>query len=198
MLVLQTTDDPRLVDLILKGSVGVLPTDTIYGLIALAYHREAVAKLYSLKNREQKPGTVIAANINQLIDLDLDPTTLKTIAHVWPNPLSLVIPAPESLDYLTQQVGSLAVRIPKDEHICQLLTKTGPLLTSSANHPGDPPADNVEDAQAYFGNSVDFYVDGGDLGSRPPSTVARLRPDGTLTVLRQGATRIDAEGNVTS
>ncbi|HVU59881.1 MAG TPA: Sua5/YciO/YrdC/YwlC family protein, partial [Candidatus Saccharimonadales bacterium] len=50
------------------GTVGVLPSDTVYGIMARAADREAVARLYRLKHREHKPGTVIAATIDQLVD----------------------------------------------------------------------------------------------------------------------------------
>ncbi len=45
------------------GAVGILPTDTVYGLVARATDKEAVSRLYSLKGRDKKPGTIIAGNI---------------------------------------------------------------------------------------------------------------------------------------
>lgn len=92
-------------------------------------------------------------------------------------------------------MGDLAVRIPADESLCSLLEVTGPLLTSSANHPSQPPANNLEEANNYFRDKVDFYVDGGDLSGRPASTVARFK-DGQLEILRQGAVTIDEKGRI--
>ncbi len=64
----QLTDE-TLINEIKRGAVGVLPTDTVYGLAASALNPEATKKLYTLKNRERKPGTVIAASYEQLIRL---------------------------------------------------------------------------------------------------------------------------------
>jgi len=196
MVIASSLYDPQLVQLYAAGAVGVLPTDTIYGLSASAGNVEAVRRLYDLKDRERKPGTLIAANIAQLIALGLDESSLRKVVHLWPNPLSIIIPAPDSLTYIHQGLYSLAVRIPQDDTLLQLLVQTGVLLTSSANHPGSPPANNLAEAQLYFGDKVDFYVNGGDRADRPPSTVARII-DGRVEVLRSGAITINDEGRIT-
>ncbi|HSX33104.1 MAG TPA: Sua5/YciO/YrdC/YwlC family protein [Candidatus Saccharimonadales bacterium] len=196
MIVLSSIHDPQLVMLLQAGAVGVLPTDTIYGLVASATQPVAVAKLYDLKDRLQKPGTVIAASLQQLQLLGLDALLLEKVAHLWPNPLSIVIDAPSSLDYLHQEVGSLAVRIPRDPSIIKLLLQTGPLLTSSANHPGQPAAQDVFEAQRYFADEVQFYIDGGMRTDQPASTVARLLANGSLEVLRPGAVLLNEKGEL--
>lgn len=175
-----------LVALLRQGAVGVLPTDTIYGIVARAADKRAVERLYKVKHREGKPGTVVAASIEQLQELGIERKYLDKVVYLWPNPISIVLPAGDSLAYLHQGKGSLAVRIPSDEDLRVLLEQTGPLLTSSANYPAEPPAETIAHAEKYFGNNVDFYVDGGDIGGRSPSTVARLTEGGKLEVLRQG------------
>lgn len=172
------------------GSIGVIPTDTVYGVVARAGDKDAVARLYELKKRENKPGTLIAANLEQLEDLGLKHRYLKAVEGFWPGAVSVVIPASDpKLSYLHQGKMSLAVRIPKDKELQKLLNETGPLLTSSANPPGNEPATNIEQAQEYFSNKVDFYVDGGDLSNRQPSTVIRIIDD-AIEVLREGAVKI--------
>ena len=172
---------------LLDGAVGVLPTDTLYGLVARAADPAAVARLYRLKRRERKPGTVIAASPDQLVALGLAEADIRAAAHFWPNPLSIVLtPRDDTLPHLHQGWGDFAVRIPADARLRELLQTTGPLVTSSANFAGEPAATTITAAQAYFSDAVDFYVDGGDLAGRLPSTVARITPDG-LQILRQGA-----------
>jgi len=171
------------------GAVGILPTDTVYGLVARAQDKKAVAKLYALKSRESKPGTIIAANQQQLIDLGLDKEALEEAGRFWPASISAVIPCVIKLDYLDQGVGSLAVRIPDDAKLRQLLKVTGPLITTSANAPNEPTANTIAEARQYFGDKVDFYVDGGNLSGRKPSTVIRFS-NGKLEVLRKGAVEI--------
>jgi L-threonylcarbamoyladenylate synthase len=182
--------------LVLVGSLGVIPTDTLYGVVARASDRAAVERLYALKHREHKPGTIIAAGLGQLQAMGFKPRYFKPIAQYWPGPVSVVLPISDiTMTYLHQGKRSLAVRIPDDEELQQLLITTGPLLTSSANPPGEPPATTIEEAKAYFGESVDFYVDGGDLSGRKPSTVIRVLDD-AVEVLRQGAMHINDDGTM--
>jgi L-threonylcarbamoyladenylate synthase len=188
--------DSKLASLLKSGAVGILPSDTVYGIVCCASNQEAVSRLYELKHREHKPGTIIGAKLQQFIDLGMRARYLKAVEGFWPNPLSVVVPCGEELAYLHQGQHSLAVRIPANDTIRDLLAQTGPLLTSSANMPGEPTATTVEEARAYFGDSVDFYVDGGVVKDQPPSTVIRVIDD-AIEVLRQGAVNIDENGRIT-
>ena len=71
----------------------------------------------------------------------------------------MVLEATNVPAYLRQRRESLAVRIPDDETLRQLLSQTGPLMTTSANAPGEPTATTIASARNYFGSTVDFYVD---------------------------------------
>ena len=178
-------------NLLKPGAVGVIPTDTVYGLVARAADRDAVAKLYKLKSRDKKPGTLIAASLQQLEELGLKHRYLKAVEQYWPGPVSVIIPAADpALAYLHQGKMSLAVRLPADKKLQALLSKTCPLLTTSANQPGEPPASTIAQAKQTFGGLVDFYQDGGDLSGRQPSTLIRIIDD-AVEVLRQGAAKID-------
>lgn len=176
------------------GSVAVVPTDTVYGLVACASNPAAVKTLYELKHRVQKPGTVIAASIDQLVELGIPRRYLTAVAGYWPNPISVIVPSTPELDYLDQGRDTLAVRIPADEQFRALLEETGPLMTSSANQPGEPEATTIAEAQAYFGEQVPLYVDG-DTRTGSPSTVIRVVDD-AVEVLRQGAVQINEKGEI--
>lgn len=185
-------------ELLKPGMVGVIPTDTVYGLAARASDVQAVTRLYELKRREHKPGTLVAASIDQLVQLGIKARYLKAVESFWPNSISIIIPCGPELDYLSQEKRSLAVRIPKDSALLTLLEQTGPLITSSANQPGEPAALTVDEAKNYFGDSVDFYEDGGDLSGRKPSTIIRMVDD-AVEVIRQGAVEINEEtGEITT
>ncbi len=175
------------------GGVGVMPTDTVYGLVARAADKAAVARLYALKRRERKPGTVIAASVEQLIELGVPEQHLRRVERWWPNPLSVETPLGEDLAYLHQDTGRQGFRVVADEHVRQVLEQTGPLVTSSANQPGEPGATVLQEARDYFGDKVDFYVDKGDLSGRAPSTIIRVVAD-EIEVIRQGAVEIDERG----
>jgi L-threonylcarbamoyladenylate synthase len=193
---LASVNDRQLVDQLQTGAVGVLPTDTVYGLVCSARNREALDRLFIVKPREAKPGTVIAASVEQLVELGLHKRYLTAVAQYWPAPLSVVIPCGQELDHVHRGLNSIAVRIPADEALNRLLIETGPLMTTSANMPGEATAQTIAEAKQYFGDAVDFYVDGGDLSNRPPSTIIRVVDD-AIEILRAGAVTIDENGRIT-
>lgn len=189
--------DSELAVLLTQGAVGVLPTDTVYGLVCSAIDPDAVRELFTVKHRESNPGTVLAADIDQLTDLGIKARYLKVVEHFWPNPISVVVPCGEALAYLHMGKRSLAVRIPADPELTEMLRKTGPLMTTSANHPGEKPAGNYTEAFDYFGETVDFYVDSGEIGEKQPSTIIRIVDD-AVEVIRQGAVKVDEAGRIDS
>ena len=168
------------------GAIGILPTDTVYGLVSVIAP-EPIKRLYATKPRQSHAGTVIASSVDDLIALGLDEAALQHVSHLWPAPLSVVIAAQHVPKFLREERGSLAVRIPEDETLRSLLQKTGPLMTTSANKHSEKTAATISAAQYIFGDSVDFYVDGGDLSNRPPSTIVMVDARGTITTLRDGA-----------
>ena len=183
-LLFSNSNDNNLIKEIAKGAVGVLPTDTVYGLVASARNPHAVERLYKLKQRENKPGTVIAASCEQLIQLGVEQKYVDNAKAFWPNQISIILPVDPKLDYLSQGVGSIAFRVVADDALRSLLEKTGPLLTSSANDPGDPPATTIQMAKDYFQDKVAYYVDGGKKSDNP-STIIQIQ-DAGVKVIRQG------------
>lgn len=169
------------------GAIGVIPTDTVYGLVGRASKKRAIEKLYQVKEREHKAGTTIGASIYQFQQLGFPYPPLAIANHYWPASLSVVINATNVADYLKADRKALPLRIPDSSKLLQLLEKTGPLMTTSANLPGKPTATNIKSAMAYFGDSVDFYVDAGELGNRTPSTIIGFGKDNQIIVYRQGA-----------
>lgn len=168
--------------LLAKGQVGVIPTDTVYGLVASANNEFAVTRLYQLKDRVRKPGSLIAHDTDQLVHLGFDRQTVAALDQYFKPGTSVVVEHP--IDYLHQGLGDQAVRIVTTGDIGLLLEQTGPLQTSSANKPGEPLAEAIEDAYHYFGDTVDFYVDGGNLQGRKASNIIKVQPDGTAKTLR--------------
>lgn len=185
-------EDQALIDLITDGAVGVLPTDTVYGLVAAIRHPEAVTKLYATKPRELAPGTIIAASVDDLASVGFRLDQLKQVEHYWPAPLSVVLDASNVNADVKQARADLPVRIPNNPALMNLLRQTGPLMTTSANAPKQPTSTSIAMAQNYFGDSVDYYVDGGDLSNRPPSTIISIKPDNSIETYRQGALKISA------
>ena len=160
----------RLVDfdtaarLLNNGEVGVVPTDTLYGIVGRALDPEVVERIYALRQRElTKAMIILVADWDDLKDLHIDVAspTRAALERVWPGPVSAVLPAPDpALEYLHRGHLSLAVRMPKHEELTKLLKVTGPLVAPSANLAGASPARSVLEAFSHFGEAV-FHVDGG-------------------------------------
>ena len=134
---------------------------------------------------------MIATDINQLVELGIKRRYLTPVEHYWPGAISIIIPTGFTLDHLHLGKMSLAIRIPESHKLQNLLKQTGPLITTSANMSGEPPAKIIDQAQKYFGDKVDFYVDGGKVDGRS-STIIQVIDD-AVTVIREGAVKIDEE-----
>ncbi len=187
--VFKSLAEPALIDILRQGGVGVLLTDTVYGLVGIATDAAAATRVIDAKGRKYKPGTLIAADVQQLIDLGIQAEHVRAAEQFWPGPVTVVLPTKPGLEYLDLGLSSLAVRVPDHPDIVSLLRNVGPLLTTSANRPNEPMVKNIEEAQEIFGNRLNFYVDGGHIESPLASTIIRLK----FELLRQGAVTINPD-----
>lgn len=188
--VFTSLNDPTLISLLKSGAIGVIPTDTVYGLVARAESESAVERMYSIKSRERQPGTTIGSSVGQLAELGFPAEALSIAAGYWPNAVSVEMSAAGIPSYLSTGQSVMAARIPSKPELVALLDQTGPLMTTSANASHQPTSTSVQMAIDYFGDEIDFYVDGGDLSGRPPSTIIGINPDRSIIIYRQGAVKI--------
>lgn len=181
-----------LVNMLRCGQVGVLPTDTIYGLHTSIFHEDSIERLYRIQKRNtHKPMIILISSLTDLalFKIKLDKPSLKILQKHWPGKVSVILPCPhDPFQYLHRGVKTLAFRLPKNKDLQALLKLTGPLISTSANPEGQPPARTIAEAERYFGDKVDFYVNAGPLKSSP-STLIEVK-SGKVTVLRQGAVKI--------
>jgi len=161
------------------GGVGVLPTDTLYGLVGLARRPKTVQRIYRLKRRAPPKPFIIL--IDSLMDLNrfgtkINPQTRRVLTRLWPGPISVVLPS--------RRPKTLAFRMPRNKPLRRILKQTGPLVAPSANPEGKKPAETIKEAKKYFGGKVDFYLSAGKRLAGPPSTLVALDENGRITVLR--------------
>lgn len=163
------------------GGVGVLPTDTLYGLVASALLPDAVQRVYELKRRnETKPLIVLIADIEELeqFGVEISDHLIQQLTPYWPGTAhlkseaggacSVILPViDDQFEYLSRGTDAIAFRIPDNEELRDFLRETGPLVAPSANVEGRAPAETISEARRYFGTDVDFYVDGGELRGKP-------------------------------
>ena len=173
------------------GDLAVIPTDTIYGLVASAVKPKAVARLYDMRPRDsEKPCVVLCSSVKSLykLGIKIDLATNKLLSKIWPNAVSVILPCPdEKFSYLHRGTKTLAVRIPKSLKLRRFLEIAGPIIAPSANPEGKTPAKNIKEAKKYFGDKVDVYISG--KVSDKPSTLIRVE-GGKIEILRQGAWKV--------
>ncbi|MFA7302223.1 MAG: L-threonylcarbamoyladenylate synthase [Candidatus Paceibacterota bacterium] len=172
-----------------EGKVGVLATDTLYGLVAAAAQEQAVRRVYELKKRTPtKPCIILISSFDDLqaFDIELQPSRRAVLARYWPGPTSIVMPCGPSVpEYLHPGTRTLAFRMPHDAALLTLLSESGPLVAPSANPEGELPARTIEEARRYFGDKIDFYLEGGERVGEP-STLIALTDKNEMTTVRKG------------
>ena len=184
MKLFSSVNDPEITDILNAGGVGVIRTDTLYGLVACAQNEAAVRRIYELKGRDDdKSPIVLIADTNAIFD-SMDIQHKEYISHVWPGPVSVIIPSKQAPSWIRRGNDSVAYRMPDNDELRTLLSETGALIAPSANPQGMQPAMNIQEAKYYFGDRVDFYVDNGTVESREPSKLIRLDESGGITRLR--------------
>lgn len=168
------------------GGIGVLLTDTIYGVVASANDEGAVERVYEVRGRDRdKPCIVLIDNLDQIWDSEVPKIYDELINRYWPGKVSIVLPIGSKTPAHVHRGGdSVAFRMPADEELRSLLRRSGPLIAPSANTAGKPPAMNIEEAERYFGESVDFYVDSGECTDTTPSRLIEIDKTGTVKILR--------------
>lgn len=171
----------RAAEIIARGGVVAVPTETFYGLAVDPAQPAATARIFEIKGR---PATLalpmVAASLEQVVALcgPLDAATARAAKAFWPGPLSLVVNAPRLLSVTAERTSNLtvAVRVPAHDFVRALAARAGAMLTStSANRTGEPPAETADAVAASLGGLVDLIVDGGATPGGKPSTIADLR-----------------------
>ncbi|MFH1667715.1 MAG: L-threonylcarbamoyladenylate synthase [Candidatus Komeilibacteria bacterium] len=175
-----------------NGQIGIIPTDTLYGIVGLALNADVVERIYELKQRDgDKPFIILISEIVDLkkFNIQLSDEQQKYLENVWPGALSIILSCPgDEFKYLHRGKRSLAFRLPKNEELRGLLKQTGPLVAPSANLQDQPPAYTIQQAKEYFGDRVNFYLDIGVLRVEP-STLVDLTGD-RPKMLRQGVVKL--------
>jgi len=178
----------NLTNKIKDGAVGIMPTDTIYGLVGSALSPAVVEKIYEMKQRPaDMPFIVLISDWNDLnkLGVEITPADREILEKNWPDSVSFILPCPDKkFTYLHRGKNTLAVRWPNNENLNDLISNTGPIIATSVNLSGQLVITTINEARDCFSGKVNFYVDGGTImGS--PSTLAKIE-NGKIEILRQG------------
>ena len=184
-----------------RGELVVIPTDTVYGVAADAFNPAAVTRLLDAKGRGRtSPPPVLIPGVETLDALaETVPDEVRAlVAEFWPGGLTVILPARDSLAWdLGETRGTVALRVPSNRVVLELLAETGPLAVSSANLTGQPAAMTAAEAEGMLGDSVAVYLDDGTAGtgyegfdagtgSTIVDATGLVRSTGKLRIVRSG------------
>lgn len=179
------------------GLLVAFPTETVYGLGAVATLDSAVESIYRAKRRPAfNPLIIHLAKLDQLGDIAIiDDLARRAVAAFWPGPLTVVLRSSPSSPVVARARGgldSVAARMPADPLARALLLATGvPVAAPSANPSGRVSATTAAHVAEDLGSAVDLVLDGGPSRLGVESTVLDLRNSDRPRVLRPGAIASD-------
>ena len=204
----------RAVHILRDGGLVAVPTETVYGLAARADSDTAVARIYEAKGRPSfNPLIVHVASLEQAREFaEFPPAAQRLAREYWPGPLTLVLPRHRGARLapaVTAGLETLALRMPAHPVMRALLDRTGfPLAAPSANRSGFISPTSPAHVLASLDGRIDAVLDGGECERGLESTIAAVRADGSVDVLRpgpialgpsaEGPGRIEAPGQLAS
>ncbi len=143
--------------------VWVMPTDTIIGIHARAFDKEAIERIRKIKRRDKsKSFIILVPSINALkkFDIKINKRLREFLQKVWPGPV-------------TVGIGDFGFRMPGDKELLDFLKKTGPIVSTSANISGKEPVRSIKEAKKLFDDKVDEYIEA-KAKSKSPSLVVKV------------------------
>ncbi|MBL7902658.1 MAG: threonylcarbamoyl-AMP synthase [Bacteroidia bacterium] len=178
-----------------EGKLVAIPTETVYGLAALASDQKAVLSVFEAKKRPSFDPLILHFHSIEAIQpyAELkDGPLLKLAQHFWPGPLSLLLPkTPLVPDLVTSGLEKVAVRIPKQALTLALLKElNAPLAAPSANPFGYISPTKAEHVRKQLGDKVSYILDGGDCEVGLESTIIGLE-EGRVCVYRLGGLSLE-------
>ena len=177
-------------DLIRRGELVAVPTDTFYGIAADPFNLAAVEQIYRVKGRPETRALPILVNTTaQAISLSRDvPYTFhKLAAKFWPGPLTLLVEASTGIPRkITANTGNVALRWPKSAVVCAIIALVkGPITGTSGNISGQPACATAVELLEQMGDRLPLILDGGETPGHLASTIVKLEGD-DWTVMREG------------
>jgi L-threonylcarbamoyladenylate synthase len=166
------------IDILREGGLVVFPTDTVYGVAALARDAAAVAAIYRAKQRPSNmPIPVMVGDPMAVSEIAIPAPGFRELADAfWPGPLTIILPRRATLpDIVTAGGDTVALRVPDHPLVLALLRVLNePLAVTSANRSGHPPALTADDARVQLDGRVEAIIDGGPAPGGLPSTIIDL------------------------
>lgn len=189
-LVLPAEDEESIelaVELLRRGELVAFPTDTVYGLGAIAFDSGAVESIYLVKGRpDEKAIPVLLASAEELslVAASAGMSAMRLAGRFWPGPLTLVVPKARAVPEAVAG-ATVGVRVPDHAVARALLSAAGPLAVTSANLSRAPNPATAAEVFEQLGGRIAMILDGGKTQGGIPSTVVDCTTE-DLRILREG------------
>jgi len=169
-------------DILIKGGLVIMPTETVYGIAANMLNKKALDRLYKIKNRPKDKLFSLHIDKKERIEefaKDIPVPAYKLIDKFWPGPLTIILKSKDE--------GNVGLRMPDNEIALKIINLAKvPIACPSANLSGEPAPTNFQEAMQDFKDLVDFAIDAGSTKLNVESSVVDLTVQ-PLRILREGA-----------
>lgn len=188
-----TKDVLLAVEILNAGDVVAIPTETVYGLAALAQNAHAVEKVYAIKGRPRSHPLIVHVASLEVARMwgELNKEALLLAEHFWPGPLTLLVPRTSLVpDWITGGRDTVAIRVPNHPVTLQMLKELGDAVVApSANKFGKVSPTTSQHVLDDLGDDVGVILEGGlcDIGLE--STIVECMSE--VSILRPGAISVD-------
>jgi len=169
----------KVVSFLKKEKVVLFPTDTLYGLLANAFSKKAIDKIYKIKKREPKKALpIFVKNIEMAKKLaEISPEQENLLKNFWPGKITVILKKKKNLKIYGTKKESIALRVPKYPLLNEILKKINfPLSGTSANISGKKPKNFKEIISQFEKEKPDLVVFGGEIFGKP-SLILDLREE---------------------
>jgi L-threonylcarbamoyladenylate synthase len=178
----------RALEILLSGGLVAFPTDTVYGICALAFDGKAIESIYTAKDRPMEKAIPIL--IGEVEDMpkvaeEIPVLAAALIARFWPGPLTVLVPKKPTLPQAVSATSTVGVRVPDHDITRALLRLAGPMAVTSANISGQPSPTNAQEVLTQLGGRIAMILDGGETPGGIPSTLVDCTGS-EIKVLREG------------
>lgn len=171
-----------------NNGILAFPTDTVYGLGALAFDNAAIESIYAAKDRPiEKAIPILIGDLSHIdqVAIDIPNMALRFASRFWPGPLTCIVPKKQTLPPAVSATSTVAVRIPNHPDALAMLRAAGPMAVTSANISGQPSPSTAEEVYTQLNGRIPLILDGGKTPGGVPSTLVDCTGDKPV-ILREG------------
>jgi len=171
-----------------NGGIVAFPTDTVYGLGALAFNNTAIESIYKAKNRPiEKAIPILIGDLSDFEKVadDIPNMALRFASRFWPGPLTCIVPKKQTLPLAVSATSTVAVRIPDHIDARALLRAAGPMAVTSANISGGQNPSTAQEVYDQLNGRIPLILDGGTTQGGIPSTLVDCTGELPM-ILREG------------